>query len=332
MNTMLHITRLPNVAALELTYRCNHRCLFCSCPWESDETYKKDELKTEQWFAVIDELMKNGVSAFTLTGGEPLMREDLIRIIEYILQKGASLNMISNGRKIDDEFLDYRSKNKISICISIPGIETFVEHTGIDNVEHVLSLFEKTKVRGIQATANIAVTKKNLPELYENIAYALIKGADYVLLNRFLPGGRGFQNQEYLLTKEETNRMLDIAESVLSKANKYGHVGTELPLCAIDHPERYKHIQVSNLCSAAKGFCVIDPSGYLKVCNHSPVRVCRYDELNTLSQNEYWVRFRNRDYLPEMCKECNKKDKCDGGCREAAHVYYGEITSPDPLF
>lgn len=332
MNKMLHITRLPNVAALELTYRCNHRCLFCSCPWESDETYKKDELKTEQWFTVIDELMKNGVSAFTLTGGEPLMREDLIRIIEYILQKGASLNMISNGRKIDDEFLDYIAKNKISICISIPGIETFVEHTGIDNVEHVLSLFEKTKIRGIQATANIAVTKKNLPELYENIAYALIKGADYVLLNRFLPGGRGLQNQEYLLTKEETNRMLDIAESVLSKANKYGHVGTELPLCAIDHPERYKHIQVSNLCSAAKGFCVIDPSGYLKVCNHSPVRVCRYDELNTLSQNEYWVRFRNRDYLPEMCKECNKKDKCDGGCREAAHVYYGEITSPDPLF
>lgn len=332
MNEMLAITRLPNVAALELTYRCNHRCLFCSCPWESDETYKKAELKTEEWFSVVDELMKTGVSAFTLTGGEPLMREDLMQIIEYILQKGASLNMISNGRKIDDEFLDYIAKKKISICISIPGIETFVEHTGIDNVQHVLSLFEKTKIRGIQATANIAVTKKNLPELYENIAYALIKGADYVLLNRFLPGGRGLQNQEYLLTKEETNRMLDIAETVLSKANKYGHVGTELPLCAIDHPERYKHIQVSNLCSAAKGFCVIDPSGYLKVCNHSPIRICRYDELDTLSRNEYWIRFRHRDYLPEMCKDCDKKDRCDGGCREAAHVYHGAITDSDPIF
>ena len=326
------ITRLPNVAALELTYRCNHRCLFCSCPWESDKTYKKAELKAEEWFSVIDALMENGVSAFTLTGGEPLMREDLMQIIEYILQKGASLNMISNGRKIDDDFLDYIAKKKISICISIPGIETFVEHTGIDNVQHVLSLFEKTKIRGIQATANIAVTKKNLPELYENIAYALIKGADYILLNRFLPGGRGLQNQEYLLTKEETNRMLDIAEAVLSKANKYGHVGTELPLCAIDHPDRYKHIQVSNLCSAAKGFCVIDPSGYLKVCNHSPVRVCRYDELDTLAQNEYWVRFRNRDYLPEMCKDCDKKDRCDGGCREAAHVYYGSVSDADPIF
>ena len=68
---MLHITRLPNVAALELTYRCNHKCLFCSCPWESDETYRKDELKTEQWFAVIDELilcaMKNAYEIGMLT-------------------------------------------------------------------------------------------------------------------------------------------------------------------------------------------------------------------------------------------------------------------------
>lgn len=329
---MNHLLILPKVAALELTYKCNHKCLFCSCPWESYETYRKDELKTEQWFSAVDALMKNGVTAFTLTGGEPLMREDLMQIIEYILQKGASLNMISNGRKIDDEFLDYIAKRKISICISIPGIETFVEHTGIDNVEYVLSLFEKTKIRGIQSTANIAVTKKNLPELYENIAYALIKGADYVLLNRFLPGGRGLKNQEYLLSKEETNQMLDIAESVLAKANKYGHVGTELPLCAIDHPERYKHIQVSNLCSAAKGFCVIDPSGYLKVCNHSPVRICRYDALDTLEQNEYWMQFKSRDYLPEMCKDCDKKDLCDGGCREAAHVYYGRVDDVDPIF
>ena len=330
--TMTYSTPLPQVAALELTYRCNHKCLFCSCPWESEKEYKKAELSLQEWYTVIDELMKNGVTSFTLTGGEPLMRNDLMLIMEYILQKGAKLNIISNGRKIDDDFLDFIAKNNVSICISIPGIETFVEHTGVDNVEHVLSLFERTKIRGITTTANIAVTKKNLPELYENIAYALIKGADYVLLNRFLPGGRGLQNQEYLLTKEETNRMLDIAEAVLSKANKRGHVGTELPLCAIDHPEKYKHLKVSNLCSAAKGFCVIDPSGYLKVCNHSPVRVCRYDELDTLEQNEYWVRFRSRNYLPEMCKDCDKKDRCDGGCREAAHVYHGAITDSDPIF
>ena len=219
-----------------------------------------------------------------------------------------------------------------SISISLPGIETFVEHTGIDNVEHVLSLFEKTKARGIKTTANIAVTKKNLPELYENIAYALIKGADYILLNRFIPGGRGLDNQEFLLSIEETNMMLDIAEEVLSKANRYGHVGTELPLCAIKNPNNYKHLQVSNLCAAAKGFFVVDPSGYIKVCNHSPQRICHYSELSSLNTNEYWNRFRNRDYIPDMCKKCDKIEVCDGGCREAAHVFYNSITDNDPIF
>ena len=331
-NKIKYPTILPSVAALELTYRCNHKCLFCSCPWEADEKYLKEELTYSEWTDVIDTLMRNGVSTFTLTGGEPLMRDDIRDIINYILNNGASLNIISNGRRITDDFLEFIAERKVSICISIPGIETFVEHTGVDNVEHVLSLFEKTKSKGIQATANIAVTKKNLPELYENIAYALIKGADYVLLNRFLPGGRGLKNQEYLLSKDETNQMLDIAEEVLSKANKYGHVGTELPLCAINNPDKYKHIRVSNLCSAAKGFCIIDPSGYLKVCNHSPIRICKYNELDSFVNHTYWNSFRQRDYIPDMCKGCDKLDRCDGGCREAAHVYYGEINAPDPIF
>lgn len=326
-----YATILPPVAALELTYSCNHSCIFCSCPWEVSPDYKESELSFTEWSLVIDKLMEFGVSAFTLTGGEPLLRPDLKDIIDYIISHGASVNLISNGRKIDDDFLSYIASRGISISISIPGIETFPEHTGVDNVEHVLSLFERTRSLGIKTTANIAVTKKNLPELYENIAYALIKGADYILLNRFLPGGRGLNNIEYLLSVDEVNLMLDIAETVLAKANRFGHVGTELPLCAIRDPGKYKHLQVSTMCSAAKGFCVVDPSGYLKVCNHSPIRVCKYTEIEQLQNSTYWSQFRARDYLPETCKDCNSLDKCDGGCREAAHVFFGDVKAQDPL-
>ena len=86
------------------------------------------------------------------------------------------------------------------------------------------------------------------------------------------------------------------------------------------------------LCSAAKGFCIIDPSCYLKVCNHLPMRVCRYDELDSLKDNVYWNAFRQRNYKPDMCQNCDKRDICDGGRREAAHVYCGSIDGPDPLF
>lgn len=323
---------LPEVAVLELTYRCNHRCFFCSCPWEAEESYRLQEMPFSEWQLVVDTLMANGVKTFTLTGGEPLMREDLKDLLRYLAGKGASVNLISNGRAIDDSFLDFLAMWQIPLSVSMPGLRTFHEHTGVDNVSHVLSLYAKAHARGVTVNANIAVTKKNLPELYETIAYALLNGADYVLLNRFLPGGRGLSNEEYLLTREEVNEMLDIAEEVLSKAGRYGHVGTELPLCAIDHPERYEHIRVSNLCAAAKGFFVVDPSGYLKVCNHSPTRLCRYDALEKLRDHPYWKAFQGRDYLPDACRDCDKKVLCDGGCREAAHVFSGSYTDPDPIF
>lgn len=323
---------LPKVAALELTYQCNHRCLFCSCPWENEKTYKEAELTYQEWFHVIDTLLNHGVSSFTLTGGEPLTREDLQKIIEYISERHVPLVLISNGRAMDESFINYISHFNISLCISVPGINSFRDHTGVDNIDHVLGLFDIAKKYGLKATANIAVTKKNLPELYENIALPLIHGAEYVLLNRFLPGGRGLSNTEYLLSMDETNEMLDIAETVLTKANRFGHVGTELPLCAINESDQYKHLQVSSMCAAAKGFFIVDPSGYIKVCNHSPTKICRYNEIETLEYNSYWTSFRNRTYTPTMCKGCDKLAVCDGGCREAAHVYYGKITDNDPIF
>lgn len=329
---MNNTSGLPPVAALELTYRCNHQCLFCSCPWEAIEDYKKAELSLDEWFHVIDTLLEQGVQSFSLTGGEPLTRTDIKEVIKYIASKNASMVLISNGRAMDGDFLRFLSGYDLTLCISVPGIKSFEAHTGINNIEHVLSLFEEAKKLGLKTTANIAVTKKNLSELYENIAIPLIHGAEYVLLNRFLPGGRGLHNTEYLLTIDEVNEMLDIAETVLEKANRYGHVGTELPLCAIKRPEKYKHLQVSSKCSAAKEFFIVDPSGYIKVCNHSPKRVCHYTEIDTLSSNEYWISFQQPSYMPVMCVGCDKALICDGGCREAAHVYYGEISDPDPLF
>ena len=146
---------LPEVAALELTYRCNHQCLFCSCPWEADAEYKRDELSLDEWFVVIDCLLENGVQSITLTGGEPIARMDIKEIIRYIAAQNIPIVMISNGRAMDDGFLDFISRYNVSLCISVPGIKTFEAHTGIDNIEHVISLFEKAKKFGLKTTANI---------------------------------------------------------------------------------------------------------------------------------------------------------------------------------
>lgn len=325
--------RLPKVLAAELTYTCNHRCIFCSCPWEADSNLKLDEIDTDEWKRLLLKIKSHGVEHITFTGGEPTLRKDIFEILDYSRKLGYTLGLITKGQGIDDFFLQRIKTYDVLLSISVPGIDTFATMTKNDNIEGVLNLFAACKKIGIKTVANIAVTKKNLSELYENISLPIINGASYVLLNRFLPGGRGLDNKEFLLTIDEINTMFDIAEDVLSRAGIKGHVGTELPYCIIKTPERYKHLGIGSLCGAAKQFFVIDPSGYIKVCNHSPTRVCKWNELDSLQNNAYWRSFRQLDYIPAMCQNCKYlKNKCDGGCREAAHVYHGSVFDSDPCF
>ena len=325
--------KLPDVFVAELTPICNHQCIFCSCPWENDKNYKPNILPATEWKKILEKVFSLGVKQVSFTGGEVTTRKDLFEILDHAYKLGFSIGLISNGKLIDDEFLNKIKKYNLLLSISVPGIKTFKEITKTNGINHTLEIFSKCKKLGIKTTANITVTKKNIKELYENIALPIINGASYVLLNRFLPGGRGLENKEFLLSLDEINEMLNTAEEVLEKAGISGHVGTELPMCIIKTPDKYKNICVSYKCAAAKGFFVVDPSGYIKVCNHSPKQCCHWTEIETLKTNEYWNKFVNSDYIPDMCKNCKHLgNKCDGGCREAAHVTNGAINDPDPCF
>jgi radical SAM protein with 4Fe4S-binding SPASM domain len=54
--------------------------------------------------------------------------------------------------------------------------------------------------------------------------------------------------------------------------------------------------------------------------------------IEELLKNNYWNNYINSNYIPEMCKSCIHLDVCDGGCREAANVNYGNINDIDPSF
>lgn len=349
-NRRLAVSFLPATAVLELTYRCNHTCLFCSCPWEdtSGSFPSRAELTTEQWQSAISKLCMMGVTNIAFTGGEPLERADLAEIIrhaascqvEHIETVNDSfeshsgppnLFLLSNGRNVDDSIFQLCKETNTQLSMSLPGLDTFTTHTGYDGADGVLNAFTKAKDWGLKTVANITVTKLNLHELDRVIAAALIAGAEQILLNRFLPGGRGLRYiQELSLSVEELRTMLDIAEVTLQTASCFGSLGTEVPRCLID-PSRYKQLQVSTRCAAAIEFFVVGPSGFVRVCNHSTVELNHVDNIDGLQTNEYWNIFTQKQYLPSDCNDCHERYMCDGGCREAAHIVGGDVCSPDIL-
>ena len=341
---------LPSTGVLEMTYRCNHKCLFCSCPWEAENNgfHRNEEMTTAEWKQTIRKLCDMGVSNLAFTGGEPLLKEDILEIIgfaascttEHVETKDGSLvshdgppklYLLSNGRAMTDEVLETCRKHGMNLSMSLPGLKTFKYHTQGGDPNRILEWFRKAHDKGVTTTVNITVTKKNIGELYENIAEGLLAGADTLLMNRFLPGGRGIAYAgELCLSIDDIVTMLDTAEEVLRTANRYGSVGTELPKCILD-ATKYERLTVGTRCSAALDFFVIGPSGYVRTCNHSPIRMDHVSEIEKVKDNPYWKRFVFKNYLPKECSGCGEIFNCDGGCREAAHVVGGEVDSVDPV-
>jgi len=349
--SFLSASFLPTTAVLEMTYRCNHTCIFCSCPWFAPE--KKypvaEEISSRKWREIIDDLCGQGVTHVAFTGGEPLLKEGIEDIIVHAATRAyrciesknggwkktatrPRLYLLSNGLALNGDVLKLCRRFNVQLSLSLPGLATFQAHTNVDNALGVLDLFRKAREMKIRTTVGITVTRWNLSELYETIAAAFIAGADSLLMNRFLPGGRGLDwSRELFLDGSEMKIMMDTAEEVLKRSDRAGSMGTEIPKCMVD-ADRYSHLRIATRCSAARDFFVIDPSGYVRVCNHSPERLSHADEIGQLRCHPYWNIFATKDYLPDSCGRCRLMKTCDGGCREAAHIIGHEVNAEDPLF
>ena len=332
---------IPGYVVLELTYKCNQQCLFCSCPWEAESAdapgYEKDEeLNFEGWKKVLDKLHPLGVKVITISGGEALLKDCLTDLLDYVRRKNIynrdiGIVLISNGFSMNEEFLKSFKKYNVHLSLSLPGLQTFEQHTGVNNAAGVLHWLGEARKMCVSTTVNVTVTGVNYHELYETVANGLLAGADTVLLNRFLPGGRGLSYMKDLsLTRKQLNGMLDTAEEILQLSNRIGSAGTEFPLCVVDDPGKYKQLKIGSLCAAAKSFFVIDPAGWIRVCNHSPRKVGHVFDIPVISDTDYWTAFTERAYIPASCVMCREVSYCDCGCRETASILYGSICAEDP--
>jgi len=337
----------PQNAVLELTYRCNQKCKFCSCPWENTEKpslyyERREELSIEEWKKALKLLERSGVINVTISGGEALLKEGMDELLFYI-RKNTGLNqdmkiiIISNAAVMNEDYVRLFKEVNAHLSLSLPGLATFSYHVGtsFNSPDNVLHWLQRASEEKIETTVNVTVTQKNYHELYETVANGLIAGAGTVLINRFLVGGRGLTYQaELSLSKDELRGLLNIIEKVLTISKRFGSVGTEYPLCLIPKGDKQnKMLRIGSRCAAANGFFVVDPSGYIRTCNHSPKRVGHVFNEPIISDDDYWNIFAHRTFeLPEMCKSCKFKNDCDYGCREAAAICHGSLSAPDPCF
>jgi MoaA/NifB/PqqE/SkfB family radical SAM enzyme len=101
---------LPKSFVIELTKRCNNHCLYCymaegPCAQDCDRD-RSSEMSTREVTDTIAKLCDEApVQSIALSGGEPLLREDLPEILSFIRSKGIAAVVITNGTLLTAERL-----------------------------------------------------------------------------------------------------------------------------------------------------------------------------------------------------------------------------------
>ncbi len=152
----------PLSVCWQITKRCNFTCAHCIANAQANkEGYY--EMNTSEVKSTINKLVDAGVVRSDFTGGEPLLRKDILEIIDYATKKGVYCVLTSNGSIYSKEIQDCLKRNESLIQISVDGDKTVHEGLrGKDNYGRTIKNLIKYTKAGIKTRINFTVTKQNV--------------------------------------------------------------------------------------------------------------------------------------------------------------------------
>ena len=280
-------------------------------------------------------LDQTGASLVSLTGGEPFLRDDICEIVDFLHERGVTVNMICNGSLITAESIA-RMSGKISIYeLPLLSIEREIHDRLSGRVgafDDVTMAVANLKAAGQRVVCVFVATKLNLPQWAQTAELAIALGADGIMFNRFNPGGTGGRNIELLqATPAELTEAMDVADRMSVEYEISISCSIAMPPCLID-TDRYERLTFG-FCAAGteRAYYTIDPLGNVRPCNHSPLI------LGNLREQGFWEMVdgpRMQEFCrarPEFCGGCRLEHECQGGCKAAAEACYGSVSAMDPF-
>ena len=107
----------PYMAELDITYRCNCRCHMCQ-RWRDE---RRGELAASDYARLAAEFADIGVHQISIAGGEPLMREDVFEIIAHHAGRGLSVNLCTNGIRVERHCREILDSGARCVTVSLDG-------------------------------------------------------------------------------------------------------------------------------------------------------------------------------------------------------------------
>jgi heme b synthase len=339
---------LPRLIAWEVTRSCRLDCRHCRAaarfgPYQG-------ELSTDECLRVLDNVASFCKPIVILTGGEPMLREDIWDIARRGTELGLRMVMAPCGALVTQDAARRMIECGIRrISLSLDGA-TAETHDAFRRVEGsfdaVIQAALNARAAGLEFQINTTITRRNVGEIEAILRLAVEMGA--VAYHPFLlvPTGRGRDLADEALSPEEYERVLNwIYEQRQSLSIQFK------PTCA---PHYYRILRqrekeagrsvatqthgldaMTKGCMGGQSFAFISHVGKVQICGFLEVecgdlRASDYDFKTIWETSDVFRAMRNPDEYGGRCGYCEYRRVC-GGCRARAYAVTGDYLAEEPF-
>jgi 12,18-didecarboxysiroheme deacetylase len=341
------------VVVWNMTRRCNLKCIHCYS--NSADIDYPDELTTEEGKKLIADLAQFGSPVILFSGGEPLLRSDLIELAQYATDQGMRAVISTNGTLITKEIAARLKKIGLSyVGVSLDGLEkTHDRFRGKKGAfAAALAGLRNCREAGVKVGIRFTVNKHNLPDVPAMFDLLREEKIERMCFYHLVYSGRGSKLRNDDLTHEETRRLLDL---IAGETRKMFDCGLSPEILTVDNhadgPYLYLKIRQENRERAAEVLellemnegnssgqgigCVswdgeVYPDQFWRNQPLGNVRLKPFSEIWLDEKNELLSKLKDKKkHVHGRCAGCCWLTVCGGNFRARAESA-GDVWGPDP--
>jgi MoaA/NifB/PqqE/SkfB family radical SAM enzyme len=284
---------VPPILIFSITNRCNLHCQ--GCYHEALRDSSKPEMSEQELNRTIGQAIDLGISFFVLAGGEPLIREEIVKITRDY--PNALFLMFTNGLLITEEMaLQFKNQRNLIPLISLEGYQPDTDNRrGVGIFQQLQMTIQRLKQHEIFFGVSLTVTRSNFPTVTDSGFIDAITdwGGKLILFVEYTPVKEN--TDDWLITEQQRSQLSELVE-VFRK--KYSSLFVNVPGDEKDF---------GGCLAAGRGFVHISAEGDLEPCPFAP-----YSDINlrdkTLKealQSPFLRAIReNDDHLQESSGSC----------------------------
>lgn len=342
------------VVVWNVTRRCNLKCIHCYAHATGEAA--GDELSTSEGKALIDDLAAYGSPVVLFSGGEPLVRPDLLELARYAVDKGMRAVISTNGTLIDSKVAGELKQVGLSyVGVSLDGMgEVNDRFRGVKgSFDRALEGIKACRDAGIKVGLRFTINRLNVSEIPR--IFDLLEDYDIprVCFYHLVYAGRGSEMIKEDLSHEETRKAVDLIIDRTSDLHRRGkpkevltvdnHAdGPYLYLRMVrENSPRAKEVlellEMNEGNSSGRGIGCVSWDGsvyadqFWRHYSFGNIRDRKFSEIWTDLSNPLMERLKDKKlHVKGRCAECRWLSICGGNFRVRAEAASGDLWACDP--